>query len=326
MSPFGIKRGDTDRTRIFFATDVHGSERCFRKWVNAAAVYEADALILGGDVTGKSLIPIVESQGGWDCQVHGRRYHADDEGALEGIRSKIRAIGQYDVVLSPADRPLLEEPAELDSYFAKAMRDRLVSWVRLARERLGSGRVQVYMMLGNDDDPALADVLREADAVTYAEDAVVSLPGGYELVSVGYSTPTPWNTRRELSEEKLAAVIDAQAQKLSDQSRAIFNFHCPPVGTHLDLAPKLDETLRPVVDINGQVMIPVGSRSVRAAIETVQPLLGLHGHIHESAGVERIGRTVCINPGSDYHQGVLRGAIVDLHRDKGVRTWQLIQG
>jgi uncharacterized protein len=326
VSLFGVKRGDRDRTRIFFATDVHGSERCFRKWVNAAAVYEADALVLGGDVTGKALIPIVENQDGWDCQLYGRPVHAHDQSSLEELRSKIAAMGQYEVVVSAADRRRLDDPSQLSQYFARAMRERLLSWVSLAQERLGPRGVKVYMMLGNDDDPSLADVLREAEAITYGEDGIVALPGGYEMVSVGYSTPTPWHTRRELAEDDLAAVISAQAQQLSDPSRAIFNLHCPPVGTHLDLAPKLDETLRPLVDISGPVMIPVGSQSVREAIERVQPLLALHGHIHESSGVERLGRTVCINPGSDYHQGVLRGVIVDLHRDKGVRTWQLIQG
>jgi Icc-related predicted phosphoesterase len=73
-------------------------------------------------------------------------------------------------------------------------------------------------------------------------------------------------------------------------------------------------------------MAPVGSTAVREAIERQRPLLGLHGHVHESAGVEKIGRTVCINPGSDYGDGILRGAIVELDRDRGVRNWQLTQG
>jgi Icc-related predicted phosphoesterase len=70
------------------------------------------------------------------------------------------------------------------------------------------------------------------------------------------------------------------------------------------------------------VITGVGSKAVRRAIETYQPILSLHGHIHESRGVATIGRTVCINPGSEYPDGVLRGAIVDFDRD-GVKSYVL---
>ena len=90
------------------------------------------------------------------------------------------------------------------------------------------------------------------------------------------------------------------------------NFHCPPAETSLDQAPALTDDLRPIV-FGGRVMTkPVGSTSMRAAIEQHQPLLGLHGHIHESRGAERLGRTLCVNPGSDYGEGILRGAIIEV--------------
>jgi len=181
-------------------------------------------------------------------------------------------------------------------------------------------------MLGNDDDPELADVLRGAGAATYAEDGVVELPGGYPMVSVGFSTPTPWQTPRELPENELAERIEGLTSQLDDPARAVFNLHCPPADTHLDQAAKLDGDLRPVVDAAGPVMTSVGSTAVREAIERHHPLLGLHGHVHESPAIQRLGGTVCINPGSDYGDGVLRGAIVDLEPAKGVRTWQLVQG
>jgi hypothetical protein len=57
-------------------------------------------------------------------------------------------------------------------------------------------------------------------------------------------------------------------------------------------------------------MISVGSKAVRAAIEKYQPLVGLHGHIHESRSAQKIGRTTCINPGSEYGEGILRGCLV----------------
>jgi Icc-related predicted phosphoesterase len=182
------------------------------------------------------------------------------------------------------------------------------------------------MMLGNDDFEELADTLRGSDVVTYAEDEVLELPGGFELASSGYSTPTPWHTPRELSDEELGRRLDALVARVREPEQAVFNFHCPPRDTHLDQAPVLDGDLRPVVDASGMRVGPVGSESVRRVIEGAHPLLGLHGHVHESPAAQKLGPTVCINPGSEYADGILRGAIVDLDRAKGVRRWQIVQG
>jgi Icc-related predicted phosphoesterase len=326
MGLFGRQKGSSQRTRVFFATDVHGSERCFRKWLNAAEVYDAQALVLGGDLTGKALVPIIAGADGYHADVHGEAVHARDEAELEALRDRVRKMGRYDLVLDEADRGLLEDRTALEGLFARAIRESLARWVTLLGERLADRDVAVYTMLGNDDDEELADLLRASSVATYAEDGIVELPGGFEMLSFGYSTPTPWNTARELEEEELGRRVEALAAGLADPAQAVFNLHCPPADTHLDQAAKLDADLRPVVDANGPVMVGVGSRSVREAIERHQPLLGLHGHVHESPAIERLSRTVCINPGSEYGDGVLRGAIVDLDRTKGVRTWQLVQG
>lgn len=325
MGLFRRSKPEGARIRVFFATDIHGSERCFRKWLNAAEVYDAQVLVLGGDLTGKLLVPIVSSEDGWSAELHGEWVRADDETALEALRSKIRMMGRYDVVVSPAERERLADQSELERRFREAIREGVSRWMTLLGERLGHTGVAVYTMLGNDDVPELADVLRAASVATYAEDAIVELPGGFEMLSVGFSTPTPWHTPRELSEEELSERIETLASRLRDPSMAIFNLHCPPADTHLDQAAKLDADLRPVVDASGPVMTSVGSVAVREVLERHQPLLGLHGHVHESPAIQRLDRTVCINPGSDYGDGVLRGAIVDLDRAKGLRTWQIVQ-
>jgi uncharacterized protein len=326
MALFGRKKTDgATRTRVFFATDVHGSERCFRKWLNAAEVYEAQVLVLGGDVTGKLLVPIVAGDDGWTAELHGEPVHAADAEELEALRNRIRMMGRYDVVVSPDERARLEDPAQLEAAFGDVMRDGVARWMALLGERLADKDVAVYTMLGNDDDPGLADVLRGSGVATYAEDGIVELPGGYQMLSVGFSTPTPWHTPRELSEPELAERIEALAAQLDDPSRAVFNLHCPPADTHLDQAAALDDSLRPVVDASGPVMTSVGSTAVREAIERHKPLLGLHGHVHESPAIQRLDGTVCVNPGSEYGDGVLRGAILDLDPAKGVRTWQLVQ-
>lgn len=182
-------------------------------------------------------------------------------------------------------------------------------------------------MLGNDDEPELAEILRASRQMTYAEDCVVDLPGGYRMASFGYSTPTPWKTPRELTDDEIAVRLDALVAPLfAEPEFAVLNAHCPPAGTHLDQAAQLDGDLRPVVDATGVVKSGVGSVAVRQTIERLQPVLGLHGHVHELLGTERLGETLCVNPGLDYGDGVLRGAIIDLEPGRGVASWQLVHG
>jgi Icc-related predicted phosphoesterase len=197
-------------------------------------------------------------------------------------------------------------------------------WMELARERLEGTGIKLFVMLGNDDEPHLKDVLDEAGVDS--EDEVVELGEGFQMISNGYSNPTPWSSPRELPENELEQRLDALAQRLDDPSRAVFNLHVPPVGTTLDRAPQLDESLKPVVRGGSVVIANVGSTAVRDVIERYQPPLALHGHIHESRGTAKLGRTVCINPGSEYAEGVLHGALAVLDRKKGLRNYQLVSG
>ncbi len=324
-----LRRGrKSPRTRIFFATDVHGSDQCFRKWLSAARVYEADVLIMGGDVAGKVVVPVVSvGDVTWTAEIHGESVTAAGEGELHALQGRIRTMGRYDVLMTTEEKQAVDsEPTRLDELFRRAMTESLERWIALADERLPDIGVPAFMMLGNDDFPELADVIRSSESIELAEDAVFTLPGGYELLSNGYSTPTPWDTPREVSEEELDGMLRARVSELREPELSVFNVHCPPAGTHLDQAPMLDDELRPVVDVSGMRMASVGSTAVRALVEEVQPALGLHGHVHESPAAEKLGRTLCVNPGSEYADGVLRGAIVDLDRDRGVRHWQLTHG
>jgi Icc-related predicted phosphoesterase len=232
------------------------------------------------------------------------------------------------VVVTPDEKAALDaDPGAVEARFAAEVQAVVEEWVALADERLAGTPVDAFVMLGNDDEPELADVLRGSETLRYAEDGVLPLPHDLELVSWGYSPPTPWNTPRECDEDELAAALASRIAGLADPARAVFNFHVPPFDTHLDQAPRLDELLTPIVGPSGIEIAPVGSRAVRAAIEAHQPILGLHGHVHESAGVQDVGSTLCINPGSAYGEGVLRGAIVELDAERGrVRSWQLTEG
>jgi uncharacterized protein len=316
------------QTRIFFCADIHGSERCFRKWLNAARSYRADALIFGGDLAGKILQPIVNlGNGRYETEMYGQLLTGESASELENITDRIRNAGRYEVIVTADEKRALDDsPDRVHETFIRVARASATRWLELADERLREVGIPAFMMLGNDDFIEMQGVFDGSDRVTNPEDRVVELPDGYQMISLGDSNPTPWSSPRELSEPDLARRLEAMADQLREPGRSIFNFHVPPQGTHLDQAALLDESFKPIT-AGGHVQTGnVGSTSVRGLIEHYQPMLSLHGHIHESPGMSKIGRTVAINPGSEYVDGILKGAIVTLDRKKGVRGWQLVQG
>jgi Icc-related predicted phosphoesterase len=312
--------------KIVFATDIHGSEQCFRKFLNAARIYRADVMILGGDITGKVLVPIVQAGGRWTAFIAGKETVAETAEEVRQLRQLIRLSGQYAITVSPDEKAGLDADEELrHGAFKDAMLGTVSGWVDLAAERLQPQGIPMIAMPGNDDWHEVEDALDKADYIESAEGRTISLPDGYTLVSYGYSNRTPWNSPRELDDEQLGQRLRELVDPLPDVSRAIYNFHVPPYGTSLDQAPALSADFKPR-SRGGQVeMINAGSRAVREVIERTQPMLGLFGHIHESKSMEKLGRTMCVNPGSEYGTGMLKLALLDLRKDK-VRSWQLITG
>jgi Icc-related predicted phosphoesterase len=309
-------RPDGSATRFFFSTDLHSSEVCFRKLLATPKAYEVETVIMGGDCTGKMLIPLIESgkrPGVYRSEWAGESRDLESPEDVEAEERRIRYSGLYPVRVSEQQADVLRSDSEqLRKLFSERMLATVADWTALARERLEPLGTHMVMTPGNDDEFAVDDVLHLSDYVDAAEGRITEI-AGHEMLSVGWSNHTPWDTPRECTEDELAGKIDALAADITDMSQAIFNIHVPPFGTGLDNAPKLDDDLRPVQ--GGTVMVPVGSTAVREAIERHQPLLALHGHIHESRGVQRIGRTVCVNPGSTYGEGILQGVIIDLERD-----------
>jgi Icc-related predicted phosphoesterase len=311
--------------KIFFATDIHGSEICWRKFLNSAAFYKADMVILGGDVTGKVMIPIVAHNGYWQVTVRGETHRIENREALADIETQIRNRGSYPAIVSPDElQHLSEEEGEVDRRFSVEMMHSLDRWLDMADGKLRGGQIGCILNGGNDDIFEIDDMIESSPCVTFAEGKVLDL-GGFSMVSMGWTNPTPWDTFREAPENELAEKIETVAQHVPDMGRAIFNFHAPPYGTGLDEAPALDETLRPIH--GGAVMKPVGSKAVRDSIMKHQPLLSVHGHIHESRGVKKMGRTLALNPGSVYGDGVLQGAVIELDVKKAkVSRYLLVNG
>ena len=323
--PFGLGRGkkeDADSTRIFFSTDLHASELCFRKLMAASEVYAAPTLIMGGDCTGKQLVPLVEEEGGaTTCRWGGDVASLGEASEVTDYELRIRNAGCYPIRVTRAKLAEMEGDAAMaKSMFSNAMLSTVGAWIEMAEERLRPKEVHMIMTPGNDDEFAVDDVLRTSDYVDAAEGRVTRI-GPHEVLSVGWSNPTPWDTPRECSEAELTAKIEAMAAEIEDMENAIFNIHVPPYATGLDEAPKLGEGGVP----SGSESVPVGSTAVRDAILAHQPLMSLHGHIHESRGVQKLGRTVAINPGSVYGEGMLQGVVVDLVPGK-VKRYSLTLG
>lgn len=314
-------------TTIFYAADLHGSEICFKKFINAAHFYGAAVLILGGDLVAKMVIPIVDRGDGiHEATLFGQVRAARGEDELKELESRINANGFYPYRCGiDVFQELGTSEEKQRDLFRHAILDSLRRWLDIAEKRLGGSGVECYVMAGNDDDPVVVEVLNQSRFIVNPEGRKLRLTGGYEMISLGYSNVTPFDSPRELDEESLYARIAEQAMAVENPRRAIFNLHCPPYDSGLDLAPKLTPEMDMVISGGQPVMIPVGSTAVRRAIEDFQPLLGLHGHVHESRGAVRIGETLCLNPGSEYVASVLRGVILKLDGEK-VKSYQFVSG
>ncbi len=299
--------------KIFFVTDIHGSNVCFRKFLNALRIYDVDVGILLGDLTGKVLVPLVEKAGGgWETTFMGSPVEVHSQEEVDNLKKTIEMVGYYWVHLTDDEFRALkaDQPAQ-DALFNRLMIERLQEWMELADERLAGTPYQVFMAPGNDDHFEVDEVISEAATIVNANDRVVMV-GEHEMATFGWTNPTPWDTPREKPDEELEPMLEALIAQVKDKSKAIFNFHAPPYGYALDLAPELTADLIQAADRK----IHVGSRAVARMIEKYQPLLGLHGHIHESRGIQKIKRTTIVNPGSEYSEGILRGAVLILQKGK----------
>lgn len=320
------RRKTGEVTRLFYAGDVHGSRLCWKKFVNAAAHYPADALVMGGDLTGKALVPIVrEGDGSYSAEVIGERRTARTAEELDQMQRAISANGMYALIVDPDEaRALAADAAHREEVFERALLDELRLWVQLADERLPASGAHAYVIPGNDDPWTVDAVLASGTSVIACDEAVTEI-GPHEMASFGYSNRTPWHTPRELDEEEIYARLKRLVDQLEEPNRAILNIHVPPYESSLDTAFEVGEDLHYVMKGGRPHEVSTGSSAVRQIIEETQPLLSLHGHIHESRGVTKIGRTVAVNPGSDYGSGHLDGCLVHLEPDRVVNHY-LVSG
>jgi Icc-related predicted phosphoesterase len=319
------RKRDDGGWRLFYASDLHGSDLCFKKFVNAAKFFDARVLVLGGDLAGKAVVPIVDVGGHWEAELIGQHYRLEAEDELAELEQAVSYNGFYPYRTTPEELERLRaDPAARKAVFDRLMRETLARWLALAEERLSGSGVTLVAIAGNDDELELDELLRGSPVVRFNDETPVEVDG-YEIVGLSWANPTPWSSPRELPEDELYSRVCSVLEPLTVGQRTIFNFHVPPYATGLDDAPELDERFAVKMSSGQPKLVPVGSTAIRRAIEEFQPGLGLHGHIHESRSLGRIGDSVVINPGSRYNEGVLDGALITLGAD-GVEDYKLVSG
>lgn len=294
--------------KLFFVTDLHGSELCFRKFISAVSIYKADVAIALGDLAGKMVVPVFdEGNGTFDCNFLGQDVHLNNKTELDNQLNKINAIGFYPYITDKKEAEHLHaHQDEVMHIFHRLINERLKHWIELADEKLKDSQAKIFMAPGNDD-PMEMDAILEASKVMQSASMKNLDVLGHEMITIAHTSPTPWDTPREWNEDEMARNIDKLASTIKNMEKAIFNFHDPPYGTMLDYAPKLKDMRQSAGEVEH-----VGSKAVAEKIKQYQPFLGLHGHIHESRAAQKIGRTFCVNPGSEYGEGILRGVLLTL--------------
>ena len=306
-------------------TDIHGSEICWRKFLNAGPFYGADVVIVGGDVTGKAMVPIVERGGHWEASLQDQLEVLQTEEDVRAFETRVMNRGYYPIRVSDEEyRHMQEDEDAVDKRFKEVMLEGTERWIAMADEKLKGKVHRVVVCPANDDMFEIDPILQSGHVVEFGGEEPLELEG-YQLLSYGWTNPTPWDTFRELPEEELGKRVDEIVAQVTDPGRTIFNFHAPPHGTGIDEAPALNADMSYLA--GGRALRPVGSTSIKDAIQRVQPLLSLHGHIHESKGALRLGSTLVLNPGSSYEEGVLQGAIVTIDdKKRKVKSYQLVNG
>lgn len=313
-------KDNNDLIKIWFCTDIHGSNACFRKFLR---LFDIDAdknpmmkpnvMIIGGDITGKELVLIKKIE---DSGLSNRYEYIDREGNTKNVTEKniedelnfLKDSGRYPIICDKTEYQRLEyNPHLKDKRLDQERKKRVEEWMVLLKEKINNNPgIQVFINCGNDDPLFVDRLLGDFQP----EGKVITLKGNVKLLSLGFSNKTPWKCPRDVDEEVLRQRISEMTEQISRDDILIFNFHCPPLNTVLDEVYEVDDNLQ-----KKNYKRHVGSSSIREAIERFKPILSLHGHIHEVKYSEKIGETKCVNPGSNYQNGILQGAYFIINND-----------
>jgi Icc-related predicted phosphoesterase len=317
-----------EKMRIYYTTDLHGSDKCWKKFLATPKYYKADVVVIGGDITGKVIVPIImNKRGRAEATFMGRKRKMKKEKDIETFKQVVANAGQYPLEVTEEEYAEYQnDPSKLENIFRQLLTGRVEEWVKLADERLADQNVRCFVAAGNDDIFEIDDVLAKSETIEMHDGRLVEFDG-FQMFGMGYANMTPWNCPRDISEEELGDRLEEMASHIKNWDLAVLDLHAPPYDTGLDSAPELTDDMRMALDATGQPkMVPVGSKAVRDFIIKYQPLVSMHGHIHESPGIKKMGKTTALNPGSEYAEGILRGAVIDLDPKEGLVNVNLVTG
>ena len=302
--------------RIFLACDPHGSQQTWEKMCQAPKVFKADVAMMCGDLTGKAIMPIIqEKENQWYAQPYGKRKTFKKQKDVDRFFAFQKDAGFYPYIMTPDELAALrEKKGAIKELFQKLMSERMQEWLDMATERI-SPDVDIIVNPGNDDAWVIDPIIENHPRIIYPLKQVIFVHG-YPLISCEWVNSTPWDTERECPDEELMEKLEEEFARVDDYTNLLCNFHDPPFDSGLDTAPQLKEDHSIAKAGAFEILGPVGSKSVRAVIEKYEPLLGMHGHIHESVGFRNIGRTLCVNPGSEYREGILKGFLININDGK----------
>jgi len=228
--------------RIFFVSDLHGSEVCFRKFLNSAPIYRPDLLVYGGDIMGKLLQPVFrQDDGRFRWYPAGGRVEEFSADQLPQVERRIADQGRYSLVTTPPEWQRRQADREgLEKFCREIGKERVRGWLRLVEERLLPKKIPIVMNVGNDDTDGVLEILRhEAPTNLLVPEGQVVRCGPYEIYGCGYANMTPWHCPRDLEEPDLGQFLQRTSTEIDTPGRTILDIHAPPVNTSLDLAPEL---------------------------------------------------------------------------------------
>ncbi len=311
--------------RILFVSDLHSSADVWQKAIENAISNKVDLLILAGDHTGKYLVPIYPKDLGWASFYREKEYIFESKSEVRQFRTNLEGIGIYTKDMNFDEIEMMKkDKSYFNQIFDEVIIEHFEKLFRDLEKITNQAKNKILISLGNDDPFYLNEIFDklENDQIFIGHENIVEI-GENHFVNFEYSPPTPWSTPRELSEKKIEKKLNALIEDVTNKEKMIFNLHCPPYKTTLDMVPKLDNNLKPVTKGGDVLYNHIGSTSIRKIIEKCQPICSFHGHVHERPGKIEIGKTYCFNPGSEYDQGIFKGYIICIENNKIVDNWPI---
>ena len=225
-------------------TDLHGSEICWKKFLNAGSFYGADVVILGGDVTGKAMVPIVQrANGTWEASLQDHRDTLESEDAIVEFEKRVMDRGYYPIRVSDQEYVAMQEDEVLvDKRFKEVMLDGTERWIAMAEEKLANTGIRVIACPANDDMFEIDDLLSGAQVVETGDEDDRSSSATSRWSRWAGRTRRPGTpSARPRSPSWRPGSIERSRGHRSETT--IFNFHAPPYGSKLDNAPALNPDL-----------------------------------------------------------------------------------